>query len=86
MLERWAGPRQTLQTTSKQQLASLTAPAEMNGIPVLTSSPLLLLLSQLFPDYTERFSLLHLLFDVNPAGGRVGVGSGDYLLEPHLPV
>lgn len=68
MLERWAGPHKTLQTTSKQQLALLTAPAEMNGIPALASSPLQLLLLQLWPDYTKRFSLLHLLFDVNPSG------------------
>lgn len=59
MLERWASPHKPLQTTSKQQLASLTAPAEMNGIPVLTSSPLLLLLLQLLPDYIKRLSLLH---------------------------
>jgi len=68
MLERWAAPLKSLQTTSKQQLASLTAPAEMNGIPVLASSPPLLLLLQLLPDYTKRLCLLRLLFDVNPAG------------------
>lgn len=86
MLERWAGPHKTLQTTSKQQLASLTAPAEMNGIPVLTSSPLLLLLLQLLPDYIKRLSLLHLLFDVNPAGRVRWGGKRGYLLEPHLSV
>lgn len=86
MLERWAGPHKTLQTTSKQQLASLTAPAEMNGIPALPSSLLLLLHLQLLPDYTKRFSLLHLLFDVNPAGRACWGGKRGYLLEPHLPV
>ena len=86
MLERWAGPHKTLQTTSKQQLASLTAPAEMNDIPALASSPLLLLLLQLLPDYIKWFSLLRLLFDVNPAGRAHWGGKQGYLLEHHLPV
>lgn len=54
----------------------------MNGIPELASSPPLLLLLQLWPDYTKRFSLLHLLFDVNPAERARWGGE----LEPHLPV
>lgn len=85
MLERWAGPHKTLQTTSKQQLALLTAPAEMNGIPALPSSPPLLLLLQLLPDYTKRFRLLRSLFDVNPGGRARWGGKRGYLLEPHLP-
>lgn len=86
MLERWAGPHKTLQTTSKQQLASLTAPAEMNGIPGLTSIPPLLLPLQLQPGCTKWFSLLHLLFDADPAVRVCRSGKRGYSLEPHFPV